>query len=317
MPNVIGILHSGTKGRHDPNIAAFTSAVTSAAGSNFTITNARYADDDPAKLANRLQGLIAQNVDVLVAAGGTACARAAAIATAGTAIKVVFTSVADATLGGLIPNPTAPGGNVTGICARTSELDADRLRNLAALPAPAALPTTTIGVLQNAARPNVDQHFADLQTVATGLGITNPLVQEKVTVQASPTPRQIDNAINAAFAAFAAVPVDAVLVAADSMFNDHRAAVLNTKQQIPAIYQWRDFVQDGGLMSFGTNLKLAYTLAGIYVGKILNGAAINTLPVLTMGGTELIVNLTAAYAFPLIQRPEALIANATEVIGGT
>lgn len=315
----IGILHSGTSGNHDHSIAALTNSINIAATNNFTILNTRYAGLDPAKLASFATELVGK-VDVLVAAGGTASARAALAAAnmaGNTMIKIVFTSVTDPVANGLVQNLSAPEGIITGVYAFTSELDPTRLGLLCQLPS-----VQKVGVLTNSSRYNYAAQAAALNA-AVPAGVT--LYRQDVVPAAGETRKQFDKAINAAFGVFASggagLPptpaVDAVLVTADPVFNDHRVAALVTKLQIPAIYQWRSFAEEGGLMSYGPSLKLAYTVAGIHVAYLVNGATIKQLPVYEMKSYELVLNLTTASAIWDLSKtmiPPALLQQVTEVV---
>jgi putative tryptophan/tyrosine transport system substrate-binding protein len=314
----IGILHSGTSGNHDHSITALTNSINLAVtgGTNFIILNTRYAGLDPTKLATFAKELVGK-VDVLVAAGGTASAQAA-LAAANEAgnrtIKIVFTSVTDPVGRGLVQNLAAPEGIITGIWAFTSELDPNRLALLCQLPG-----VSKVGVLTNTSRPGYAVQKAALDA-QTPVGVT--LYRQDVPTVANKTRKQFDTAINTAFGVFASgaagpppIPkCDAVLVTADPAFTDHRVAALASKLQIPAIYQWRTFADEGGLLSYGPNLKLAYTMAGIYVGRLVSGThTINQLPVYQMKSYELILNLTTASAFSFAL-PDVLLQQVTEVI---
>jgi putative tryptophan/tyrosine transport system substrate-binding protein len=319
----IGILHSGTSGNHDHSIAALTNSINLVATKNFTILNTRYAGLNPAKLATLATDLVTNaKVDVLVAAGGTASARAALAAAnaAGstTTVQIVFTSVTDPVANGLVQNLTAPERIITGVYAFTSELDPTRLGLLCQLQG-----VQKVGVLTNSSRYNYAAQAAALNA-AVPSGVT--LYRQDIASVVGGNRKQFDKAINLAFGAFASgtagpppIPssgVDAVLVTADPIFNDHRVAALVTKLQIPAIYQWRSFAEEGGLMSYGPNLKLAYTVAGIYVASLVNGTVtIKQLPVYQMKSYELVLNLTTASAIPVITKIQpALLQQVTEVV---
>jgi putative tryptophan/tyrosine transport system substrate-binding protein len=131
------------------------------------------------------------------------------------------------------------------------------------------------------------------------------------------TPAQIDALITTAFATVNTNGAKAVLVTADPVFNDHRGTVLSlaASYSLPAIYQWREFVDAGGLISFGTNITLAYQLAGIYVGRIVAGIPLSDarLKPITLNSTELIINLSTANTLG-INIPDAVLAQANEVI---
>lgn len=316
----IGILHSGTSGNHDHSIATLTNSINLFAGTtNFIILSTRYAGLDPKKLYNFAADLVGK-VDVLVAAGGTLSAQtalAAAKAAGNTNIKIVFTSVTDPVANGLVQNLNAPEGIITGVYAFTSELDPNRLGLLCQLKS-----FQKIGVLINSSRSNYAAQAAALNAAAPS-GVA--LYRRDIASVVGGTRKQFDQAINAAFGDFASggqgpppIPpsgVDAVLVTADPIFNDHRVAALVTKLQIPAIYQWRSFAEEGGLMSYGPNLKLAYTVAGMYAGKLVSDftVTIKKLPVYQMKSYELVLNFTTVSALCLSPQT-ALLQQVTEVV---
>lgn len=315
----IGILHSGTKGNHDAEIAALTNSIIATVSQpNFNISATRFAGLDPTKLNSQAQNLVSK-VDYLVAAGGTASALAAlnaANALLVPTVKIVFTSVTDPQGSGLVQNLGAPEGIITGICAQTSELDPARLTLLASLPN-----IQTIGVLTNSTRAGIQGQITKLKAAAAALHPPVALTFQDVPSTANQSAKQYDKQISQSFTNLMSPPVtnpptppaDAILITADPVFNDRRVAALANKLQIPAIYQWREFAAEGGLMSYGVNLKLAYTLAGIYVGRLVNGSTIAQLPVFTMQSSELILNLTTASSIP-VTIPDKLLNQVTEVI---
>jgi putative tryptophan/tyrosine transport system substrate-binding protein len=287
MPQQVGIIHSGTDGRHKGHIDALGISPGDIVGGA-----PRWADDDPTTLTNHANHLVADpQVKVLVAAGGTASSMAAQTETqkaepdASKRIPVVFTSRADTT--GLEPN-------VTGICARTSESDVARLELLNNYFLPAG---ASVGVLYNKSR--------SIQKVIDRAGLLklNP-VPQPVTTSAD---------IDAAFKYFAG-KVDALLVAADPLFNDNRPQVIGGAKVLkkPAIYQWREFADENGLLSYGTNATLAYKLAGTYVRRILGDPA-NLPQPLTPESFELVINLKTAHSQG-IDIPNKLLAQAHDVI---
>jgi putative tryptophan/tyrosine transport system substrate-binding protein len=301
MPT-IGIMHSGSKGKADKQITAFTTCLKWAGYDTTNITfapaNPLYADDDPRNLDQFAKDLVdatKYNVDVIVAAGGPHSAIAAMKSTAGTNNKwVVFTSFSD---------PVSPAANMTGICALTSALDPDRLNLLHEL-----MPKEqTIGVLVNSQRDNYATQKGWLDLAANNLGLNLQRADVNPGDGGPPDPKTISTA----FTGWAAAKIP-VLVTADPFFNNHRDKV----QKIPAIYQWREFADEGGLMSYGTNLTQAYALAGSRVGGILDYLRKNQTPVLpnvTQLKPELIINLKTASDLG-ITIPDTLLAKANELI---
>jgi putative tryptophan/tyrosine transport system substrate-binding protein len=292
MPK-IGIMHSGTKGTHDPQIQAFKKGLEWAAPSaNATIVDPLYADDNFAKLDTIADSLVTTDkVDVLLAAGGSASSKAAKKATAASGTPVVFTSVA---------NPARPAANMTGICARTSELDLARLELLHEL-----LPgETKFGAVINPSRFNCSTHKDEINNEAAILGLQAPDYKE-----IDPGAANIDTLIDHAFQYWASDNYKGALVTADPLFNNHRGKVIRAAEahKIAAIYQWREFAEEGGLMSYGPNLVAAYTLAGIYVGRILGGTGPKDLPVLQLNKFELVINLKTAKALGRDVPPPLLV----------
>jgi putative ABC transport system substrate-binding protein len=302
MPT-IGIMHSGSANKNAKQIDAFLKSLELSGytdGLNVTIPPHLFADDDRAMLPTHASTWVTRHVDVLVAAGGSASSEAAQAATAASGTSVVFTSVAD---------PVRPAANMTGICARTSELDATRLNLLHEL-MPAS---TTIGALTNPSRSKFSTQWPALLAAAGTFGVNLP--RQDVNPPPHPTPAQIDAMIVQAFEAFRTAGTRPVLVTADPLFNNHRQTVVDAARtkQIPAIYQWREFADAGGLMSYGPKLTDAYKLAGIYVGRILDGASPSSLPVTQLTSFELVINLRAASGIGIVI-PETLLARADHII---
>jgi putative ABC transport system substrate-binding protein len=303
MPT-IGIMHSGSQGKHEAQIKAFRDGLEwggASPGAPVTIAGPLYADDDAAKLDTIAAKLVnSDKVDVLVAAGGSASCEAAKKGTATSRTPVVFTSVA---------NPTRPAANMTGICARTSELDSIRLSLLHEL-----LPgKQKFGALVNPSRFNCAAQKDHLSNAATLLGLQPPDYKDI----SNSSDGKADTDIDRAFADWHSRDCAGVLVTADPLFNNHRERVIRAAgapNNVPAIYQWREFAEGGGLMSYGPNLTVAYTLAGTYVGRLLKGTAIADLPVLPLNNFELVINLKTAKALGL-DVPPAMLARADLIVG--
>jgi putative tryptophan/tyrosine transport system substrate-binding protein len=161
-----------------------------------------------------------------------------------------------------------------------------------------------IGVLVNPNRPGLESQSKELQAAADKLNL-------RLEIQKAATDRQLESA----FQAFGSQRVDALLVTADPFFNNRRAQVLSLAagQSLPAIYQWREFVTNGGLMSYGPSITEAYRQAGINAGLILKGAKPADIPVVQPTRFYLVINRNTAKQLGLTLSP-ALLSIADEVI---
>ncbi len=258
----------------------------------------RWANDDYTRLRELATELVSLRVDVIVAAGGHVSALVAHEATKD--IPIAFTTVTDPVKDGLVKSLNRPGGNATGTAGLTSELDPKRLEFLHEMKPTAAL----IGVLVNPNRPGLDSQSRELEAAADKLNV-------KLEIRKTAT----DQDIEGAFQTFAAQHVDALIVTADPLFNNHRAQVLSlaARHSLPAIYQWREFATAGGLMSYGPSITEAYRHAGVNAALILKGAKPADLPVVQPTKFELVVNLLTAKTLG-IEMPGTLIARADKVI---
>ena len=287
MAKTIGFLHSGSKSNHSNNYLAFERGLAEAGYVDDDDINIKelWADDDLTTLQTNAAKFVNPPigpVDVIVAAGGPRSAAEAKNATP--TIPIVFTVVSDPVRNSLIQSYENPGYNLTGTAGLTSELDPKRLEILKEL-----LPNaSTIGVLKNPIRPTGTAEYQDLTTAATKLGLT--LVPKDAKSLA-----EIQNA----FTGGGAFPptIDAILVTADQLFNNQRRKLVKLVRQFgkPAIYQWRDFVDVRGLMSYGPSITDAYFKAGIYVGRVLDGGTPANMPVMFPDKFELVINLKTAH----------------------
>jgi hypothetical protein len=262
----IGILHSGTQGRHDENIAEFTTALRRYGYTNITIVGPLWSDDDPQMLADNARTLCkTAGLDLIIAAGGTASVYALVDAQSktGNSTNVVFTSFSE---------QNAPAPNMTGVNAQTSGLDTARM-DLLYQKAPAT--ETEFGVLENQTRPNFDlsilQAWADSKYPRL-----IQLNRHSIYKNDGENDQAVINRINAAFDDWGQnTDVHFAQVCADPIFNDHRPIVTAAAKRngITMIYQWKEFRDDGADPNdivFGTRLIDAYTQAGTVAGQVLD-----------------------------------------------
>jgi ABC-type uncharacterized transport system substrate-binding protein len=298
---VIGFLTTASpSARGGEQIAAFHSGLQAAGfteGQNVKIEY-RWAGDDYARLRAQAAELVSLRVNVIVAAGGHVSALAAYEATK--EIPISFTTVTDPVRTGLVKSLNLPGTNATGTAGLTSELDPKRLELLQKAKPSAAL----IGVLINPNRPGLESDARELQAAADKMDL-------RLEVQQAATDQEIERA----FQMFASKRVDALLVAADPLFNNRRAQVLPlaAAHSLPAIYQWREFVTAGGLMSYGPSITEAYHQAGYNAGRMLKGTKPADIPVEQPRTFQFVINLKTARTLNLPITRE-LRVRATELV---
>ena len=257
----------------------------------------RAADDQYDRLPGLAEELVRIPSGVIIAAGGPVSAIAARKAT--DSVPIVFTTISDPVKIGLVASINRPGGNVTGVAGLTSELDPKRMEMLLQVKPS----TRLVGALVNPNRPGVDANIKELQAAAQTMGL-------ELIIQKVGAPEGLD----AAFAELAEKKIDALVVTADPFFNFRRTQVmaLVKRYAIPAVYQWREFVEEGGLMSYGPSIADAYHQSGVYAGRILKGAKPADLPVVQPTRFELVINLKTAKTLGLEISPQ-LLARADSV----
>ncbi len=239
-----------------------------------------------------------RQVSVIAAGGSPVSALAAKAAT--TTIPIVFTNAADPVEIGLVASLNRPGGNVTGVAQLGAELGAKRLGLLHEL-VPSA---TSVAVLVNPARPGVDAQVAQAQEAARALGLQLHILKAS-------SERDFD----AIFLTLVQLRAGALVISADALFNDQRDQIvaLARRHSVPTIYEWRDAVEAGGLISYGTRRLDAYRQIGILAGRILKGEKPADIPVLQPTKFELVINMKTAKALGLTI-PPGVLAIADEVI---
>jgi ABC-type uncharacterized transport system substrate-binding protein len=252
----------------------------------------RWADNQYDRLPALASELVTSAVAVIVASGGPVAALAAKAATS--TIPIVFTATSDPVKLGLVASINRPGGNVTGSAMFTAELDPKRLELLREL-APTAL---VIGAFINPGRSDADEQSRNVQQAGRALGL------QVIILSASS-----DRDIQAAFEGLAGQRIGALLIGADPFFASRREQLvaLAARYGVPATYMTRDFVEAGGLASYGTNTADGYRQAGIYAGQILKGAKPADLPVMQPTKFELVINLRTSKALGLSVTREFLL----------
>jgi putative tryptophan/tyrosine transport system substrate-binding protein len=217
-----------------------------------------------------------------------------------TAIPIVCTLGGDAVEAGLVASLSRPGGNVTGVTIIGVEMGPKRFQ-LAHQLVPNA---TSIAMLVNSKFPMALAEIREMRVAAASLGL-------HVTVLDASTEAQIDSA----FASMAEQKIGALLINTDPLLLGQRDQIVQLagRLKIPAIYFLREFVEAGGLMSYGPNIANGYRQAGIYVGRILKGENVGDLPVIQPTKFELVINLRTARMLGL-EIPTNLLVLADEVI---
>ena len=281
---VIGFLGSASPNEHAIRLRAFRQGLKDAGyveGQNVDIEY-RWAEAQNDRLPSLAAQLVNRQVAVIVAAGGTASALAARAATA--SIPIVFGIAADPVEVGLVASLNRPGGNITGVTSLNVEVGSKRLELLREL-----LPSTTImALLVNPATPALaDASTRDIQAAAVALGL-------QLHVLHASSERDFDTV----FATLVQIRAGALVIGPDNFFTaqSERLAALTVRHAMPAIYQFRQFTDSGGLMSYGSSETEYYRLVGIYAARVLKGDKPADLPVQRSTKVELIINLKTAKA---------------------
>jgi putative tryptophan/tyrosine transport system substrate-binding protein len=257
----------------------------------------RWAEGRVERLSSLAAGLVRRQVAVIVAIGGSTPASAVKAETS--TIPIVFTSAQDPVKLGLVTSLSRPGANLTGVFL-PPELTVRRLGLLREL-----MPTAKqIALFLDPA--NASDTASTLRDVQAAAARVSGLKLRVIYVS---TAREID----AAFAGFVNERPDALLVGPFATDRRVQMALLGVLHKIPAAYPWRDFVEAGGLMSYGPSLKDAYRQAGAYAGRLLKGTKPADLPVIQSSKYELIINALTARLIG-VTVPASLRSLADEVI---
>jgi putative ABC transport system substrate-binding protein len=297
---VIGILGAASARGYDSQLAAFRLGLRDAGyseGQNLAIEY-RWAEDHLERLPALAADLVRREVAVIVTAGGTATALAAKAATA--TIPIVFAVGGDPVKAGLVASLARPGGNITGLANLTDLLIVKRLELARELVPKAAV----IGILLNPGNPNAEIRARDVQAAARSIG-------QPIRILQAGSEAQFDSV----FATALQERIGALVVQNDPLFIGKRArmAALAARHVVPTIYEIREFVTAGGLVSYGASQSDIYREVAGYTVRVLRGARPADLPVIQPTRFELIINSKAAKALGLEVSP-MLLARADEVI---
>ena len=297
---VIGFLSSRSPAEAQAAVNAFRSGLGEVGffeGKNVTI-EFRWAEGHYERLPALATELVDRKVSVIAATGGDVSALAAKAAT--TTIPIVFTAGGDAVKSGLVSSFNRPGGNITGVNLFYTEMGAKRLELLRLL-----IPNASaIAMLVNPNSPTTSTDQKNVLAAARSIG-----------AQVSVFAASDESDFERAFANMVEQKILALLIGDDPFLFSQRDQLvrLSARHAIPTIYFSREFVDDGGLISYGTSITNGYRQTGFYVGRILRGDKVDDLPVLQPTKFELVINLKTAKALGL-EIPPTLLARADEVI---
>jgi putative tryptophan/tyrosine transport system substrate-binding protein len=297
----IGWLHPGlSRPEPHPSLETFRQGLREfgyVEGQNLVIES-RFAEGRDERLADLAAELVRLQVDMLVAAG-TAAIQAAQRATR--TIPIVMAATSDPVGRGFVASMARPGGNTTGLSLLNTELPGKRLELLKE-----TVPQSTrIAVLGNPGTRGYKSTMHNLTVAAQALGLQLHVVELH-----SP------DGLDAAFVAITQAGADALIVIVDPALMDGlrgQVVDLAATSRLPAMYDWRRYVEAGGLMSYGPSLTSIYRHAATYVDKILKGAKPADLPVEQPMKFELVINLKTAQALGLTI-PPSLLFQADEII---
>lgn len=295
---VLGFLSSGSPKAYEEFLASFRRGleVLGYTEGRNTVIESRWANGRSEELPALAEDLVRRKVHLIVTTGiGSALAAKSATAK----IPLVFVSGDDPVRFGLVASFSRPGGNATGVNLQTSTLVGKRLDIVYEL-----APTGRIAFLTNPTNPEAATQLVDVQAAAL-LNMRRIVVVEASTV----------DGLESAFASLVEQGITTLTVSNDPLFNSLREQIvaLALRHKVLTVYDRREYVVAGGLISYGVDYRAAYREMGIYAGKILRGAAPADLPILQPTKFELVINAKAAEAFG-IGIPPTLAAQADEVI---
>jgi putative ABC transport system substrate-binding protein len=294
----IGMLETTAAPANRANLDAFLRGLREAGyveGRNLII-DYRSADGRPERFPELAADLVRAKPDIIVTRGTPATLAAKAAGS----IPIVMTTSADPVGGRVVPNLARPGGNVTGLTTLVSELGATRLEILREL----VPPGSRIAALLNLGNPTGEGERKQIEHAARSLGL-----------QATVLDVRDADALNRALETAREQGASALLINADAVVMANRRAIIDfaARHKLPAMYSAGEFVQEGGLMSYGVHYPQLYYRAASYVDKILKGAKAGDLPIEQPTQLSLVISLKTAKALG-IAIPREVLLRADEVI---
>jgi len=294
----VAFINAGPAEPNAPNVAAFREGMRKLGyieGESFVI-DLNWGDNRVERLPGLVNELLARKPDVIVSTGGPPTIRAVKAATS--SVPVVFIT-GDPVGEGIVASLARPGGNLTGFSVFAANLDGKRLELMHE-----ALPKVrNVAILWNPATPGETSGRDDARVAAARLGLTVDWLEARNGAE-----------LERALASITMSRTDALFVVADPVLGFARKRIVEfaNANRLPGVYFWREFVQDGGLMSYGTQLTDLYRRAASYVDKILKGTKPGDLPIEQPTTFELVVNLRTAKAIG-VEFPTAVLVRADVV----
>ena len=293
---IVGFLNPRSRSRGAAVAAAFREGLREAGyeeGQNVAVEY-RWADGEIDRLPALANDLVARGVTVIVAGGGSWVAAKAATSS----IPIVFTTGLDPVRTGMIKSLNRPEANLTGATFYSGgallEKQIDLLRAL--------VPNArTVAMIVHLGLSEVASEVPDAETAARRNGVVLNVVKVAIV-------SDLDGA-------FDAIQADGLLFAIDPFFDSRPAEIVagSARRRVPTIYYIREFVEAGGLASYGASIRDTYRTAGLYAGRIVKGAKPAELPVVQPTRFELVINLKTAKMLGL-NVPDKLLSTADEVI---
>jgi putative ABC transport system substrate-binding protein len=298
MP-VIGFLSAVSPGPFAQRVAAFHQGLNEAGyadGRNVAFEN-RWAEEQYDRLPALAADLVARRVAVIVTYTDAAALAAKA---ATTTVPIVFINGGDPVRAGIVPSLNRPGGNVTGVSFFGVDLAPKQVALLHEIVPNAAVMAFLVD--QNV--PDAVAHMPAAQEAARTLGLQLLVLNVRTA-----------NDIDAAFATLMRERAGALVVGTGALLTNRRKQIiaLAARHALPAIYPFREFTADGGLISYGNNVPDSFRQGGVYAGRVLKGDKPADLPVILPTKFEFVLNLKAAKAMGFEISP-SLSARADEVI---